>query len=62
MNRASPVSLRKAMEAATAMKDAGIMFVCMPVVDEADMQNLASQAQERFERLIVIAEAREGKA
>jgi len=31
----------------------------MPVVDEADGMNLASQAAERLERMAVIAEAAE---
>jgi len=44
---------------ANTMVKHGIRFVCMPVVDEADLQNLASQATERFERLALIAEAAE---
>lgn len=38
---------------------AGIRFVCMPVVDEADGMNLNSQAQQRLERMVLIAESAE---
>lgn len=59
MNKASPVQIRKSMEVANALAKVGIRFVCMPVVDEADHVNLASQAAERLERLAVIAESQE---
>jgi len=59
MNRASPVQLRKQLDVAYAFAKAGIRFVCMPVVDEADHANLADQAQERLERIAVIVEAKE---
>lgn len=59
MNRANPVQLRKSLEVAHAFAKAGINFVCMPVVDEADHSNLASQAIERMERIAVIAESKE---
>lgn len=57
MNRASPAQLRKSLEVASAFAKAGINFVCMPVVDEADHANLSSQSQDRLERMAVIAEA-----
>jgi len=59
MKRASPVQLRQALEVANTMVRHGIRFVCMPVVDEADGANLASQASERLERMALIAEAQE---
>jgi len=59
MKRASPVQLRQALEVANTMVRHGIRFVCMPVVDEADGANLASQATERLERMALIAEAQE---
>lgn len=59
MKRANPAQLRQAIELANKMVKLGIRFVCMPVVDEADMANLASQAAERFDRLALIAEAAE---
>lgn len=62
MKRANPAQLRQSLEMANTMVKHGIRFVCMPVVDEADMANLASQAAERFERLALIAEAGEKRA
>lgn len=57
MKRATPVQLRKCLEVANELAKAGISFVCMPVVDEADGINLSGQAAERLERMAVIAEA-----
>ena len=62
MKRANPAQLRQSLEMANTMVKHGIRFVCMPVVDEADMANLASQAAERFERMALIAEAGEKRA
>lgn len=59
MKRANPAQLRQSLEMANTMVKHGIRFVRMPVVDEADGMNLASQAAERFERLALIAEAAE---
>lgn len=59
MKRASPAQLCQSIEMANTIIKHGIRFVCMPVVDEADHANLASQAAERFERLVLIAEAAE---
>ena len=62
MKRANPAQLRQSLEMANTMVKHGIRFVCIPVVDEADGMNLASQAAERMERLAVIAEAGEKRA
>ncbi len=62
MKRANPAQLRQSLEVAHGLIKAGIRFVCMPVVDEADGLNLASQATERLERLALIAEAGEKRA
>lgn len=59
MNRANPAQLRQALEVAHAFTKAGIRFVCMPVVDESDGMNLNSQAQQRLERMALIAESAE---
>ena len=56
MKRANPAQLRQSLEVANTLVKHGIRFVCMPVVDEAD---LASQAAERLERMALIAEAAE---
>lgn len=62
MKRATPVQLRKALEAAKALAEHGINLVCIPVVDEADGANLVSQAADRLERMALIAEAAEKRA
>lgn len=59
--KANPAKLRQSLAIAQDMAKSGIMFVCMPVVDEADMQNLVDQAAQRFERLIVVNKAKEHK-
>ena len=38
MNRARPVDMRKALETVQALKDAGILFVPIPVLNEALME------------------------
>ncbi len=59
MNRTNPAKLRHSLQIAHAYAKAGIGFVCIPVVDEADGQNLQDQAQQRFERMALIAESAE---
>ena len=62
MKRANPAQLRQSIEVANKMVKLGILFVCVPAVDEADGMNLASQAAERLERMALIAEAGEKRA
>ncbi|KRP44084.1 DUF1382 family protein [Pseudomonas poae] len=62
MKRPNPAQLRQSLEMANTIVRHGIRFVCMPVVDEADLANLASQAEERLERMALIAEAGEKRA
>lgn len=57
MNRASPVQLRKALEAAQAMVKAGILFVPMPVANEDEFNRRANEANDRLERMAKDAEA-----
>lgn len=52
MNRASPVDLRKAIEVANAYTNAGILFVPMPVLNEADHHDLVQQASHRIEQIL----------
>lgn len=59
MNRANPAQLRQALAMAQHLAKAGIRFVCMPVVDEADGMNLQDQAKQRLERMALIAESAE---
>lgn len=61
MKRANPAQLRQSLEVANALVKHGIHFVCMPVVDESDHANLASQAADRLERMALIAEASEAR-
>lgn len=56
MNRATPVSLRSSLEAAHTFANAGIDFVCVPVLSESDRIDLVNQAAARFEQLIQNAE------
>ncbi|WP_205548611.1 DUF1382 family protein [Pseudomonas carnis] len=62
MKRANPAQLRQSIELANKMVKLGILFVCVPAVDEADHLNLATQATERLERIALIAEAGEKRA
>jgi hypothetical protein len=57
MNRASPIDLRKALEMVNAMVKAGILFVPMPVLSEADHANLVAKAADRLEQIAEEAEA-----
>lgn len=59
MIRTNPAKLRQSLTIAQDMAKSGIMFVCMPVLDEADMQNLVDQAAQRFERLILVSNSKE---
>ena len=40
MNKASPVDMRKALETVQALKDAGILFVPIPITSEAQHEQL----------------------
>lgn len=51
MMRASPVSMRRALEAARTYAEHGILFVPMPVFNEADQADLVRQVDERLEKM-----------
>ena len=53
MNRASPVDLRKALEAAKTLADGGILFVAVPVL--SDYQALVELSLERLRAMEEIA-------
>jgi hypothetical protein len=57
MNRARPVELRKAIEAAHSLTKAGILFVCVPVMNESDYSDLVHLAKQRLGKLADEAEA-----
>ena len=60
MNRASPIELRKSLEAGKCYAAAGIAFVPVPVMNDMDNNNLVIAADERLKTLIEIAELEEG--
>ena len=51
MERASPVELRKAIAMANALIEAGLSFVPVPVLDDADREALVAQAMARMDTL-----------
>lgn len=57
LERASPVQLRKALEAANIFVKMGINFVPMPVANEAEHADLLAQA---FDKLEIMARDQEG--
>lgn len=57
MNRASPVDLRKAIDAANVYLKTGLLFVPMPVLNDADYQTLAAESQRRLE--VICSESEE---
>ncbi|MFP2422186.1 DUF1382 family protein [Pseudescherichia vulneris] len=62
MNRASPVDLRKSLEAANSLARIGIRFVPIPVATEEEFQTLAAELSRRLEQMAVKAEMNEGVA
>lgn len=59
MNRASPVDMRKALETVQALKDAGILFVPIPIMNEAQHEQLKvmfNAALAEIEKQCVVAE------
>lgn len=62
MNKASPVVLRKAMEAAQTLAGAGILFVPIPVNGQDEFALRMKEAEQRLEQLAVEAEQQGGAA
>ena len=62
MNRASPVDLRKSLEAAHMLASIGIRFVPIPVATEEEFQELSVELSRKLEQMAVEAEKREGGA
>jgi len=56
MNRASPSELRKSLVAANALAQAGILFVALPVLNEADHAELINNVAGRLEAMALQAE------
>ncbi len=62
MNRASPVDLRKSLEAAHMLASIGIRFVPIPVATEEEFQELSVELSRTLEQMAVEAEKSEGGA
>jgi hypothetical protein len=56
MKKAIPVEMRKALEAVNAYKQAGILFVPIPVLDDADHVALIEQASAKLEKIVEMCE------
>lgn len=56
MKRANPADLRRAADVAHTYVKAGILFVPMPALDQADHDELVAQSADRLERLAQAAE------
>lgn len=62
MNKASPVDLRKCLEAANMLAQMGIRFVPMPAATDAEFALLSAMFMDKMEALAVEAEKKEGGA
>lgn len=51
MNRANPAKLRTALEVANGLAKAGVLFVAIPVADEADHQALLIMSATKMEQI-----------
>ncbi|NKR35267.1 DUF1382 family protein [Klebsiella variicola] len=56
MNRASPVDLRKSLEAAHMLASIGIRFVPIPVATKEEFQALSAELSRKLEQMAVEAE------
>ncbi|HBQ2242108.1 TPA: DUF1382 family protein [Klebsiella pneumoniae] len=56
MNKASPVDLRKCLEAAHGLAHIGIRFVPIPVATEEEFQSLSAELSRKLEQMAVEAE------
>lgn len=57
MDRASPVELRKALQVAQQLAQAGILFVPVPVLDDADKAQMGQLLQNQLARFETEADA-----
>lgn len=61
ITRASPVELRKALQLANIFVRAGIRFVPMPVLDDAEHDRLAAECMAKLDQIEAAAEQGEKK-
>lgn len=59
IERASPIEMRQSLELVSDLKRAGIGFIPMPYVDEAERQSLLKQLEEKLEAMADMAEEEE---
>lgn len=62
MNRASPVDLRKCLEAAHGLAHIGIRFVPIPVATEEEFQALSAELSRKLEQSEHIKKLRSQRA
>lgn len=62
MNRANPKDLRLALDSSNMMAKAGILFVCIPVLNGEDHAKLLRLMLQRLDHLAARAEAEEAKS
>jgi len=60
MNRASPVDLRRSLEAAHGLAQIGIRFVPIPVSSEEEFRALSAELSRKLEFMAIEAEKNEG--
>lgn len=56
MNRASPVELRQSLEMANALASAGIRFVPVPVINDAEFNRLVYESRKIIDGMLIEAE------
>lgn len=56
MEKTTPIEMRKQLEMVDAMKRAGIGFVPMPVLDDADREELMNEMFSRLDKLEIIVQ------
>lgn len=56
MNKASPVELRQSLEMANALASAGIRFVSVPVVNDAEFNKLVDESRKIIDVMLAEVE------
>ena len=61
MNRATPTDIRKGLEMAKTLAEAGMRFIPMPVFDDDDQEKLVLHMQNRIEKVLQDCQDAEGR-
>lgn len=56
IEKASPVEMRKALEAVEYLKQAGLLFVPVPVLGEENHEQIKALALKQMDRIVEIVE------